>query len=253
MHRRHTRRKVLAIYLRAQAGILRRRVHSAISRFVTQPRIRALVIDGLRMKPRVRWPEELRLRFPARRRRLRRRFHFGPRRDLHCLIQKPAGFILRDHLGKSLLLALAVGPKRLRALYYRIVKRILFQTRRPALVHRDFCKHHDRLNAEDEVDDEERCGYEDRRARQRRSECLGVALKAGLERERRVQLFFNRLNSAYCLRIIWGENRAQVRSEPEKTVSGGKPLILISNFTHRARRGACLRFGQYAKRSPVIP
>jgi hypothetical protein len=108
-------------------------------------------------------------------------------------------------------------------------------------------------NAEDEVDDEERCGYEDRRARQRRSECLGVALKAGLERERRVQLFFNRLNSAYCLRIIWGENRAQVRSEPEKTVCGGKPLILISNFTHRARRGACLRFGQYAKRSPAIP
>jgi hypothetical protein len=25
-------------------------------------------------------------------------------------------------------------------------------------------------------------------------------------------------------RIIWGENRAQVRSEPEKTVCGGKPL-----------------------------
>ena len=57
MHRRHTRRKVLAIYLRAQAGVLRRRVHSAISRFVTQPRIRALVIDGLRMKPRMRGTE----------------------------------------------------------------------------------------------------------------------------------------------------------------------------------------------------
>src|ERR1700730_14426390 len=45
-------------------------------------------------------------------------------------------------------------------------------------------------NAEDEVDDEERRGYEDWRARQRRSERLGVPLKAGLERERRGGGFF---------------------------------------------------------------
>jgi hypothetical protein len=49
-------------------------------------------------------------------------------------------------------------------------------------------------NAEDKVDDEERCGDEDRRARKRRSECLGVALKARLEREWRAQLFFNPLD-----------------------------------------------------------
>ena len=54
-------------------------------------------------------------------------------------------------------------------------------------------------HAEDEVDDEQRCGYEDRRARQRRSECLGVALKARLERERLAQLFFNLLDGAYRL------------------------------------------------------
>ncbi len=52
-------------------------------------------------------------------------------------------------------------------------------------------------HAEDEVDDEERRRYEDRRARQRRSECLGVALKARLERKRRAQLFFSLLDSAY--------------------------------------------------------
>jgi hypothetical protein len=94
MHRRHTRRKVLAIYLCSQAGVLRRRVHSAISRFVTQPRIRALVINGLRMHFRMRWPEELRRRFWTRRRRLRRGFHFAPRRALQRLKQKPADFII---------------------------------------------------------------------------------------------------------------------------------------------------------------
>ena len=33
----------------------------------------------------------------------------------------------------------------------------------------------------------------------RRSECLGVALKAGLQRERLAQLFFDLLNGAYRL------------------------------------------------------
>ncbi len=54
-------------------------------------------------------------------------------------------------------------------------------------------------HAEDEIDDEQRCGYQDRRALQRCAERLGVALKAGLQRERGVQLFFSRLNAAYRL------------------------------------------------------
>jgi hypothetical protein len=33
-----------------------------------------------------------------------------------------------------------------------------------------------------------------------------------------------RFRATIIPRIIWGENRAQVRSEPEKTVCGGKPL-----------------------------
>src|SRR5882672_4144374 len=51
-------------------------------------------------------------------------------------------------------------------------------------------------HAEDEVDDEKRRGYEDRRARQGRLEGLGVALKARLEREGFAQLFFNLLDGA---------------------------------------------------------
>src|ERR1700735_3681572 len=52
-------------------------------------------------------------------------------------------------------------------------------------------------HAENEVDDEERSGYQDRRARQRRSERLGVALEAGLERQRRMQFLLYGLNGAY--------------------------------------------------------
>ena len=51
-------------------------------------------------------------------------------------------------------------------------------------------------HAEDEVDDEERRGDEDRRARQRRAERLGVALEAGLQRQRLAQLFFDLLDGA---------------------------------------------------------
>jgi hypothetical protein len=98
MHRRHTRRKVLAIYLRAQASILWRRVHSRVGRLIRKPRIRALVIDRLRMHFRMRGTEELRRRFRIRRSRLRRGFHLGPRRDLHRLVQQPTGFILGDRL-----------------------------------------------------------------------------------------------------------------------------------------------------------
>src|ERR1700731_2620425 len=54
-------------------------------------------------------------------------------------------------------------------------------------------------HAENNVDDEERRKDEDRRALQRRAEGLGIALEAGLERQRRVQLFFNLLNIAYRL------------------------------------------------------
>jgi len=46
-------------------------------------------------------------------------------------------------------------------------------------------------HAEDEVDHEQRCGYQDRRARQGRLEGLGVTLKARLKRERLAQLLFN--------------------------------------------------------------
>jgi hypothetical protein len=80
MHRHHTRRKVLPIYFRAQASILRMSIHSRVGTLIRKPRIRALVINGLRMKPRMRWTEELRRRFPARRRRSRRGFHFGGQR-----------------------------------------------------------------------------------------------------------------------------------------------------------------------------
>src|ERR1700730_4890698 len=54
-------------------------------------------------------------------------------------------------------------------------------------------------HAEDQVDNEQRREYENRRALQRRAEGLGVALEAGLERQRRVQRFFDRLNIAYRL------------------------------------------------------
>jgi hypothetical protein len=129
MHRRHTRRQVLAIYLCSQAGVLRRRVHSAISRFVTRPRVRALVIDGLRMKPRMRGPEELRRRFRTRRSRLRRGFHFAPRRDLHRLEQKLADFIIGYYLGERLLWALAIGTKFCSTTLDRGEVIVFFQTR----------------------------------------------------------------------------------------------------------------------------
>src|SRR6202023_3786039 len=51
-------------------------------------------------------------------------------------------------------------------------------------------------HAEDEVDDEQRCEDEDRRALQRCSECLGVTLKAGLKRKWGVEIFFNLLDGA---------------------------------------------------------
>jgi transposase len=52
MHRRHARAEVLAIYLRAQTRVLRMRVHSRVGRLIRKTQIRALVINGLRMKPR---------------------------------------------------------------------------------------------------------------------------------------------------------------------------------------------------------
>ena len=55
-------------------------------------------------------------------------------------------------------------------------------------------------HTEDEVDDEQRRDDEDRCARQRGSERLGVALEAGLERERLAEAAFSiRLNGAYRL------------------------------------------------------
>jgi hypothetical protein len=59
----------------------------------------------------MRGAEEVRLRFPARRRRLRRRFHFAPGRALQRFEQKLAGFISCDHLGERLLRALAISTK----------------------------------------------------------------------------------------------------------------------------------------------
>src|SRR5580692_12795862 len=54
-------------------------------------------------------------------------------------------------------------------------------------------------HAENQVDNEQRSQYEDRRAFQRRAESLRVTLEAGLERERRVKRFFDCLNIAYGL------------------------------------------------------
>jgi hypothetical protein len=54
-------------------------------------------------------------------------------------------------------------------------------------------------HAEDQVDDEKRAEDENRRARQRVPECLSIALKAGLKRERLAELLFNLLDGAYCL------------------------------------------------------
>src|ERR1700722_19382228 len=54
-------------------------------------------------------------------------------------------------------------------------------------------------HAENQVDNEQRREYENRRALQRRAESLRVTLEAGLERERRGEGVFGRLNIAYRL------------------------------------------------------
>src|SRR5262249_13665903 len=48
-------------------------------------------------------------------------------------------------------------------------------------------------HAEDQVDHKERCKYEDRRALEGSSERLRIALEAGLQRQRRLQVLLNRL------------------------------------------------------------
>ena len=133
MHRSHARRKVLAIYLRAQAGVVRVRIHSRVGRLIRKTRIRALVIDGLRMHFRVRWPEKIRRRFRTRRSRLRRGLHFAPRRALQRLVEKLADFILDDRLGERLFLALAIGTKFCSTTLDRGKIIMFFQTRPLAL------------------------------------------------------------------------------------------------------------------------
>src|SRR4051794_25366282 len=51
-------------------------------------------------------------------------------------------------------------------------------------------------NAEDDVDDKERCGDKDGRTRQCCSERLGIALKTRLQRERLTQRLFSLLDRA---------------------------------------------------------
>ncbi len=92
-------------------------------------------------------------------------------------------------------------------------------------------------HAEDEIDDEQRRGDEDRHARQRVSECLGVALKARLQRERLAQVFFDLLDGAHRL-----TDRGAGR-EVERDRHRGK-LTLVVDDERRHRHDAVDQRGQ---------
>jgi hypothetical protein len=89
-------------------------------------------------------------------------------------------------------------------------------------------------NAENEIDDEERCGDEDGRALQRCSEGLGVALKARLQREWWVQLFFNPLDGVHCL-----ADRG-TRGEIERDRGRGELALMVDDEGRIASPGMLL-------------
>ena len=78
-------------------------------------------------------------------------------------------------------------------------------------------------HAEDQVDDEERRGDQDRRARQRRGEGLRVALKARLQRQRLAELLFDLLDGGDRLT----DRRA--RLEIERDRHRGKLALMVDH------------------------
>src|SRR5258708_24108166 len=72
-------------------------------------------------------------------------------------------------------------------------------------------------HAEDEVDDEQRRDDEDWRALQRCCECLGVALEAGLQRERRGEAFFTNPQDVLTTALHPAPPPARKRQYPLRT------------------------------------